>query len=454
MDKTLFEFPVQVYGELEKYNEVLSKARCKIFYKYANRNRTYITDEFADKLLSSLPYAPVKGIYDENDYTDHGIARSEGRIYGIVPENPNVSWETFMDEDGIIRTYACADVLIFTALYDEAKSIIGKSQSMELYQPSLKYHEAIVENKRYIVFDDGCFLGLQVLGDNVEPCFEGASFYTLQTTIEYAIKKIKEYGGTEMPKRINFKLSDDEKFNALWALLNPEFNEEGNWTVSYGISAVYDEYALCVNYETGEMNRVYYSKNDEKDMVELGEIVKCYIVDVTENEKATLDTLRVLNGDTYELVSEVLEQAESNADKVSEFSTKIEELEQSVATLTTERDNANSQATEYSNSLTQANETITSLQEENASLIEYKNQSENEKKTAVIDEYSELLPEEILKDYTDKMSEYSVEDLDMRLAYELKKTNSAVFTKVPEEGFVPKETRVDGLTAILSKYKK
>jgi predicted RNA-binding protein with RPS1 domain len=176
-----------------------------------------------------------------------------------------------------------------------------------------------------------------------------------------------------MPKRINFKLSDDEKFNALWALLNPEFNEEGNWTVSYGISAVYDEYALCVNYESGEMNRVYYSKNDEKDMVELGEIVKCYVVDVTENEKATLDTLRVLNGDTYELVSEVLEQAESNADKVSEFSTKIEELEQSVATLTTERDNANSQATEYSNSLTQANETITSLQEENASLTEYKN---------------------------------------------------------------------------------
>ena len=309
MDKALFEFPVQVYGELEKYNEVLSKARCKIFYKYANRNRTYITDEFADKLLNSLPYAPVKGIYDENDYTDHGVARSEGRIYGIVPENPNVSWETFVDDDGVTRTYACADVLIFTALYEEAKEILGKGQSMELYQPSLKYHEAIVENKRYIVFDEGCFLGLQVLGDNVEPCFEGASFYTLQSTIEYAINKIKEYGGTEMPK-INFKLSDDEKFSALWALLNPEFNEEGNWTVTYGISAVYDDYALCVNYETGEMNRAYYSKNDEKDMIELGEIVKCYVIDVTENEKATLDTLRVLNGDTYELVSEVLEQAE------------------------------------------------------------------------------------------------------------------------------------------------
>ena len=453
MDKTLFEFPVQVYGELEKYNEVLSKARCKIFYKYANRNRTYITDEFADKLLSSLPYAPVKGIYDENDYTDHGVARSEGRIYGIVPENPNVSWETFVDDDGVARTYACTDVLIFTALYEEAKDILGKGQSMELYQPSLKYHEAIVENKRYIVFDEGCFLGLQVLGDDVEPCFEGASFYTLQSTIEYAINKIKEYGGTEMPK-INFKLSDDEKFSALWALLNPEFNEEGNWTVSYGISAVYDDYALCVNYETGEMNRAYYSKNDEKDMIELGEIVKCYVIDVTENEKATLDTLRVLNGDTYELVSEVLEQAEANSEKVSDFSTKIEELNETVATLTTERDNANSQATEYSNSLAQANETITSLQEEITSLTEYKDTNENEKKTGVIEQYSELLPEDVLKDYTEKMSEYSVDDLDMHLAYELKKSNSIVFSKNPGEGFVPKETPADGLTAILSKYKK
>ena len=58
---------------------------------------------------------------------------------------------------------------------------------MELYAPSLQYHEAIIRGRRFVVFDEGCFLGLQVLGDNVEPCFEGASFYTLQSTIEYAI---------------------------------------------------------------------------------------------------------------------------------------------------------------------------------------------------------------------------------------------------------------------------
>ena len=446
MNKDLYNFDVAVYGNFEKYNEVLSKARLRIFYKYENRNGTYITDEFADKLLSSVSYAPIKGIYENDDYTDHGTNRDEGRIYGIVPENPNLAWEDHIDNDGITRTYACVDVLIFSALYEEANSIIGKSQSMELYAPSLKYHEAIIKNRRFIVFDEGCFLGLQVLGDNVEPCFEGASFYTLQNTIEYAIKKIKEYGGTKMPK-LNFKLSDDQKFSALWNLLNNEYNEESGWLITYGISAIYDDYALVVNYEDGEMYRAYYTKNDEQDMVELGEMVHVYVVDVTENEKNTLDTLRVLNGDTYELVQDNLTNADENAEKIVEFSTKIEELTQNIATLQTEIEN-------YSASANSANETITSLQEEINSLKEYKLNIEVQQKNAVINEYSELLSEEVLNSYRDKISDYNTEELDMRLAYELKKNNSSIFTKNSDPGFVPKEVPLDGLAAILSKYKK
>ena len=50
MNKNILEFSVNIYGNLEKYNEVLSKARCRIFYKYGNRNGTYITDDFATEL--------------------------------------------------------------------------------------------------------------------------------------------------------------------------------------------------------------------------------------------------------------------------------------------------------------------------------------------------------------------------------------------------------------------
>jgi hypothetical protein len=448
MDKSLYEFPVSIYGSLEKYNDVLSKARCRIFYKYENRNGTYISDEFAEKLLSTLPYAPVKGIYDDQngDYSDHGTERDQGRIYGIVPENPNVAWEPHLDEDGVERIYACTDVLIFTALYEEASDIVGESQSMELYSPSLKYHEAIIRDRRFIVFDEGCFLGLQVLGDNTEPCFEGASFYTLQSVIENAINIIKNYGGTKM-QGINFKLSDDQKFQAIWALLNSEYTEEGNWTVTYSISAIYDDYALAFSYETGEFYRAYYTKNDESDMVELGEVVKCYILDVTESEKQTLDTLRALNGGTYELVSEVLVNAQENLDKNSEFSAKIDELNETIATLNTENSGICERYDE-------AQQTIASLQEENESLNTYKLNIETQQKNAVIDEYGEHLDEEILNKYREHIADYTCEELDMHLAYELKKNNSSIFNKDENSGFVPKDVPADGITAILSKYKK
>ena len=256
-----------------------------------------------------------------------------------------------------------------------------------------------------------------------------------------------------MPK-LNFKLSDSQKLEAIWALLNPEFNEEGNWTINYGISAVYDEYALVVNYESGDMYRAYYKKNDENDMVELGDMVKCYIVDVTEKEKDTLDTLRALNGDTYELVSDVLTNAEDNSNKVVDFSAKIEELTETVSTLTAEKDEISSQVNEYTAQLETANNTINSLNEELDSLKTYKLGIETQQKEAVIGEYSEHLSEEILNSYREKISDYSVEELDMRLAYELKKNNSSIFTQKSDEGFVPKDTPVDGLTAILLKYKK
>lgn len=256
-----------------------------------------------------------------------------------------------------------------------------------------------------------------------------------------------------MPK-INFKLSDDQKFQAIWALLNPEFTEEGNWTVTYGISAVYDDYALVMNYETGEFNRAYYNKNDENDMIELGDVVKCFVVDVTENEMNTINTLRALNGDTYELVSEELTNAKENFEKVSEFSAKIEELTNSVSTLETERDNSVEQINEYTAQIESANNTINSLNEEINSLREFKLSVETQQKEAVINEYSEQLSEEVLNGYRENFDNYTAEELDMRLAYELKKNNPSIFTKTGDEGIAPKDTQVNGLTAILSKYKK
>lgn len=453
MDKSLLEFSVSVYGQLEKYNDVLSKSRCRIFYKYENRNGTYITDEFAELLLSSLPYTPVKGIYDYDDYTDHGVRRSEGRIYGIVPENPNIAWEKHLDEDGVEREYACSDVLIFTALYKEATEIIGKGQSMELYEPSMQYHQEIINGQQWVVFDKGSFLGLQVLGDDVEPCFEGASFYTLKQSIEDIINQIvqisanysKQQEGGNKKMKLNFKLSDREKHDALWSLLNPEYTEEGNWTIQYTITEVYDDYALAYDYSENKNYRIYFNKNDEDNTLTISEKVPVFIMDVTEKEKQTVDTLRMLNGDTYELVSDTLTNAQANLEKNSEFGIKIEELQTANSTLTTEVENSKEL-------YDAAQTTINALTEENETLKTYKRGIETSQKEEVLVEYQLYLDETLLNNYRENLDKYTVMDLDKELAYELKKTNPSVFTNEPQERRFPKDELQGGIEEILAKY--
>ena len=107
MKKSQIEFPVSIYGNVEKYNDIFSKARCRVFYKGANRNGTYITDEFAEELISTFQYIPVKGIHDGEDFTDHGekiIIDDEGIKfecqtfpYGFVSPDAQVWFQDFED---------------------------------------------------------------------------------------------------------------------------------------------------------------------------------------------------------------------------------------------------------------------------------------------------------------------------------------------------------------------
>ena len=462
IEQVIREFPITVYGNLTKYSDTISKGRCRIFYKYANRNGTYITDEFAEKLLSTIPYTPVKGIYDDfdEDYTDHGNKRSLGRIYGIVPENPNLQWEKHLDEDGIEREYACVDVLIFTALYEEADEILGKAQSMEIYEPSIKGSWKIINGRRMFEYTEGSFLGLQVLGEDVEPCFEGAAFFSLYSSLKQLVDEIKEYtlklpeintgGQSQMFEKLNFKLSDSEKHNAIWNLINPNYNEEGGWTIEYAICDIYDDYALAYNYAEASYERIYYTKNDETNEVSIIERKKVFIIDVTESEMNALNTIRTLNGGTYEKAEEVYSQASKVSELEEQNSTyaqKIEELNENISTLETEKGN-------FTTQLEEANNTIASLNEEIDSLNTYKANIELKEKEEVISSYAELLSEEILASYKEKISEFTAIDLDKELAYELKKNNVSVFSKEQNPGFIPKDEPKTGIEAILSKYKK
>ena len=461
MDKekdTLTTFSLSIYGEITNYNEVLSKARCRIFYVGANRNGTFITEEFAEKLILTLPYVPVKGIYDnvKDDFTDHGRERYEGRIYGIVPENPNFAWEKHLDADGVERTYACTDVYLFTGLYkQEAFDIIGKSQSMELYVDSIKGEWQYINGKKFFVFTEGRFLGLQALGEDYEPCFEGASFYTLVDSVKTLMTDLennevfqKQNLGGE--KHMNFKLSDNQKYNMIWTLLNPRFNEENDYVMDYAVCDVYDEYAVVFKFEDSIYERAYYIKNDETDSLTIERTEVCYIVDVNEDEKHALDVLHAMNNNTYEKIDEVVTNLQNEVDS---FNSKKEENEAAIATLQQDKERLEGELEEANTNYAKALETIESINSEKQALDEFKAAVELKEKEDTIDKYSTLLEEEQLKDFKEKINEFTKEELDKELAFALVQTKSTIFTQ-QDSGFIPKDEPIlTGIEAILEKQK-
>ena len=415
--QAITQFSVTPYGEPTKFDDTKSLGRCRIFYRGKNRNFSYISDEFAEKLISTLPYTPVKGIYNEEDkdFAAHSVP-SEGRIYGVVPEKNNFRWEKHLDDDGIEREYACVDVIYYTGIYEEASEINTKAQSMELYRPSIQGSWKVIDGEEYFVFEDASFLGLQVLGEKVEPCFEGASFFALY---EDLIKKIEE------------KEKEVEQYTEASTEETPTEETEK------------------VEEESKEEVEEEVTEAPETDVEVAPEASE-----ETEPEAPVEDETEGAPSASEEKVEEVEETSNENvaeAESGENFSTKISELETTISTLTMERDNAFSKITELEGKIQE----LTDLCE---TLSTYKKNIEDTKKLAIIDEYTDKLSEEILEKYRSNLDAYSENDLDMHLFYEMKKATPNIFSANDSTiSLIPKSNQSSeksSIERILDRYEK
>ena len=249
---------------------------------------------------------------------------------------------------------------------------------------------------------------------------------------------------------MNFKLSDNQKYNMIWSLLNPRFNEENDYVMDYAVCDVYDEYAVVFKFETSAYERAYYTKNDETDSLAIDKMEDCYIVDVNEEEKHALEVLHAMNNNTYEKIDEVVTDLQN---KVDSFSSKNEENETAIATLQQDKERLENELEEVNGNYTTALETIDTLTSEKNELNEFKVAAELKEKEAVIEKYVTLIDEEQINNFKEKIDEFTKEELDKELAFVLVQTKSTIFTN-DESGFIPKEEPpLTGISAILEKQK-
>ena len=197
-------FSLDFVSGLTKVNDLISKVRARVYYRGGNRNGTWITSEFAEKLNETLPHVPILGSYnpETEDFEDH-FDKGQKKAYGFVPTNTNFQWE--VGDDG--REYATVDVYLWVGIYSEAAKIINKSQSMELMRETISGDWKVVNGDFYFVYQTGALQGLCTLGDAVTPCFEASAFYSLDEETRSFFASVNEIheknpGGNEMNKDV------------------------------------------------------------------------------------------------------------------------------------------------------------------------------------------------------------------------------------------------------------
>ena len=176
-------------------NPLMSKCEIKVFYIGANRNKTFITEQVATEIGKTLRGAPIVGYYRNNkeDFTDHGekvIIDDEGIKfecqtvpYGFVAPDAKVWFQNFEDDDGmgntVVHKYLMTTGYLWTDQFPESSLPVeeGRPQSMEFQKESVQGHwETNYDNGMdFFIINDAIIQKICILGDDVEPCFEGAS---------------------------------------------------------------------------------------------------------------------------------------------------------------------------------------------------------------------------------------------------------------------------------------
>lgn len=176
-------------------NPLLSMCDIKVFYLGKNRNGSYIDKEAAIEMSKTLRGTPIVAAYseDKEDFGDHGdvIHIEDGEItfscktvpYGFVSPDSQVWFQNFIDTDpfgnAVERTYLMTTGYLWTGQFPELTKVIteGQPQSMELDSKNVDGSWATDNNLGYEIFiiNDAGFSKLCILGDSVEPCFEGAA---------------------------------------------------------------------------------------------------------------------------------------------------------------------------------------------------------------------------------------------------------------------------------------
>ena len=453
--------------ELTSINPLISKCKIKVCYvgDEPNRNRSIITKDVAKQIANTLPGSPIVGYYNETaeDFEEHNeifrvkngklVVSTNTRPYGFVDLKAQAWFEKYVD-NGIEHEYLVTEGYLWTGQFPEAKKIIeeGRPQSLEFDKDNNTLNAFWTKDnngkKQFFIINEAVISKLCVLGDDVEPCFEGASVTNFSLSLEEDFKQtmfslikdmqnILEEGGKHTMETItNYAV---EIGDTLWSLIYsnleksfPDTTKDYECSI-YGIVGVYEEnsskFVIVRNREENTYHKITFNYTEEGfEFTSEPVLVEATFIEVN----APAVTPEAVT--EYEMSRYAKKDDDDEEKKKDEESSKEEEEEKEESSEEDPDDEEEKKkktsyslddVTEYQellvtyNNLVQAHEELQSnyskLESENANLLQFKNETEKVEKENLIAEFT-MLSDEDKQDVVENISTYSLEEIEAKLS--------------------------------------
>ena len=373
---------------------MISKCEIKVMYLGKNRNRTMMTKDVAADMAKTLRGNPIVGCYKEDvgDFRDHGEKITidadgihfnvETQPYGFVAPDAKVWFQKFVDTNDfgeeVEREYLMTEGYLWTGQYEECQSVIdeGKSQSMEIDEKTVegKWDYSASDDMEYFIISDGMFSKLCILGDDIEPCFEGASITAPNISAKFSKK---------------------------------ENNNENVIKTLYSMMSQLT-YALKGGEEMANENEK--TVTTEEPVVQEPTEVENPVVE----EPTVTDPEPIVETPTSEFKKEDEDKSEkSNTDK-KEDSTTDDNSKDSTDNKEDSKDDKDKK-TDYAVQYAELSSKFDKLQSEYEVLLKYQKGIENEKKMQMIESFY-MLSDEDKKEVIENIDKYSLDDIEKELS--------------------------------------
>lgn len=404
-------------------NPLMSSCEIKVLYLGENRNHSYITKDVATEMAKTLRGAPIVGYYKEekDDFADHGermIFDDEGikfecltRPYGFVAPDAKVWFQKFDDVDEFgnttTREYLMTTGYLWTGQYEECKSVVegGKPQSMELDEESLEGHWSTNSKTGmdFFIINDAIFSKLCILGEDVEPCFEGSSItapevsktftkmddnfkktlYAMMQDLKFALE-----GGQKMIiDEAETKVTESEVVETEAEITAEETSIKTETTVEEETTLETEE--SSEDKDTEDQSVLAENDNSIEDQSSQENFTKADDKDEEEESKDAND-------------SEEDSESEEEDDEDKEYKCGgSDKKEKSYSLLETE--------------LAETKAAYADLEQKYQVLVEFKKQIDNEKKDALINSFY-MLSDEDKTDVIENKSNYSLDEIESKLS--------------------------------------